>query len=66
MMNTTELVSYLKETFQTSDRPRILTLGGIYIWDAQEIRILAGPFDNMQQACDAKSKALDQVIKRMK
>ena len=63
--NTAELVKYLTETFNTSDRPRVLTSGGIYIWDAQEVRILAGPFDSMQQACDAKSKALDKAIKKV-
>ena len=42
-----------------------MTTGGIYIWSQDETRILAGPFDSMEQALDAKSAALDKAIKKI-
>lgn len=57
------LENYLVETFNSNARPVILRDGGIYIWNAEQTSILAGPFDSACQAFDARTKALDKAIK---
>ncbi len=58
-----DLVNYIVETFGTSERPQVLKSGGLYIWNADGSKILAGPFNSMEHALDAKSEALDRAIK---
>ena len=61
-LSMTKLVKYLLDGITNGQRPVVLRCGGIYIWDADQTKILAGPFSSVYHALDFRSRALDKAI----